>query len=438
MQDIILKTIHIDPTQQGSYFTVPFEVPEAIERLSLNYHYPRRPEMDHELPNGRYAACDELNIIDLGLIAPDGRQVGASGSDKLALTVSETDATPGYLPGPIVPGTWQILVGAYKVEPDGVDVEYEITLDHKDRRLFKGDLHAHTLASDGVHTLEELAWKAKRNGLDFVAVTDHNQFAPAAAMPRVEGVTMIPGVEWTHYQGHANFLGIDQPYDGSFFTNTFEETLAKFESARQRGATITINHPLDDNCGFHFDMTRLPFDCLEVWNGPMREYNLKAVGLWQQLLSAGRKIPICGGSDYHRDTPFIFLGGPTMGLYAGSRGASDLLAALRAGNGYITFAPNGPTVELTAGDAILGESVHWAEVRELRIHADGLLKGDVLRVVTGASSDVLLQAPADGSASLIYPMAAPGFARVEILRTFIPGVPMLPALLSNPIYFDKG
>ena len=96
MQDIILKTIHIDPTQQGSYFTVPFEVPEAIERLSLNYHYPRRPEMDHELPNGRYAACDELNIIDLGLIAPDGRQVGASGSDKLALTVSETDAACCY------------------------------------------------------------------------------------------------------------------------------------------------------------------------------------------------------------------------------------------------------------------------------------------------------------------------------------------------------
>jgi hypothetical protein len=436
MQDIIQKTIHIEPAQQGSYFTVPFEVADNVERLSLHYSYARRPEVNLDLPNGDYTARDEINIIDLGLLAPDGRQVGASGSDKLEFTVSETDATPGYTPCPIVPGTWQILVGAYKVAPGGVDVDYKITLDSKSRRLFKGDLHAHTLASDGVHTLDELAWKAKRNGLDFIAVTDHNQFVAAEALPHVEGLTMIPGVEWTHYQGHANFLGVSQPYDGSFFTNAFDEAQAKFTTARQRGALITVNHPFDEICGFQFDLQKLPFDCIEVWNGPMRESNLKAVGLWQQLLSAGRKIPICGGSDYHRDTPFIFLGGPTMGLYAGSRGASDLLAALRNGNGFISFAPNGPTVELTAGDAILGESVRWSEVRELRIQADGLVKGDVLRVVTGQRNEVLFQAPSDGSADLVYPMDAPGFARVEILRAFLPGLPMLPALLSNPIYFD--
>ncbi|HWQ04087.1 MAG TPA: CehA/McbA family metallohydrolase [Longilinea sp.] len=437
MQDYLTLSIHVDPSQQGSYFTVPFEVPEYMERLTLRYHYARRPETLHTQANGRFTGRGEQNIIDLGLISPDGKQAGASGSDKLEFTLSETDATPGYTPCPILPGTWQILVGAYKVAPDGVDVDYEITLESKSRRLFKGDLHTHTLASDGVHTLEELAWKAKRNGLDFVAVTDHNQFVAAEALPHVEGVTMIPGVEWTHYQGHANFLGISQPYDGSFFTNTFEEAQSKFISARQRGALITINHPFDEICGFQFDLQQLPFDCIEVWNGPMRESNLKGVGYWQQLLSTGQKIPICGGSDYHRDTPFIFLGGPTMGLFAGSRGTSDLLKAIRKGNGFITFAPNGPTLELNAGDAIMGESVCWSDWHELRIQADGLLAGDVLRVITGKRSEVILQAPSDGSADLVYPMDSPGFARVEILRTFIPGLPMLPALLSNPIYFDE-
>jgi len=436
MPEKILKTIHIDPSQQGSYFTVPFEVPENMERLTLNYRYARRPEMLQTLANGRFTARAEQNIIDLGLIAPDGKQAGASGSDKLEFTLSETDATPGYTPCPVVAGTWQILVGAYKVAPGGVDVDYEITLEPKSRRLFMGDLHAHTLASDGVHTLEELAWKAKRNGLDFVAVTDHNQFVAAEALPHVEGLTMIPGVEWTHYQGHANFLGVSQPYDGSFFTNTFEEAQAKFATARQRGALIVINHPFEEICSFQFNLQQLPFDCIEVWNGPMRESNLKAVGMWQQMLGAGQKIPICGGSDYHRDTPFIFLGGPTMGLYAGSHGTSDLLAAMRKGNGFITFAPNGPTLALSAGEAIMGESVRWSDVHEFRIQADGLLAGDILRVVTGQRSEVLLQAPSDGSADLVYPMDAPGFARVEILRAFLPGLPMLPALLSNPIYFD--
>jgi len=287
-----------------------------------------------------------------------------------------------------------------------------------------------------VHTLEELAFKAKRNGLDFVAVTDHNQLVAKDILPRLPGVTMIPGVEWTHFKGHANFLGIDQPYDGPFFANTPAEIQAKFTSARQHGALISINHPFEPIAPFQFDLAALPFDCIEVWNGPMRESNLRAVGYWQQMLVSGKKIPACGGSDYHRDTPFIFLGGPTMGVYAESAGSSDILAAVRAGHSYITFAPNGPSIEVTAGEAILGDSVPYADVKSIQINAFDLVSGDVLRVVTDTSSDVLFTMPADGDVDLTYPMAAPGFARVEILRAFLPGLPMLPALISNPIYFD--
>ena len=43
-----------------------------------------------------------------------------------------------------------------------------------DLRLLKGDLHTHTLASDGVLTAKELGWRAVRHGLDYVAITDHN------------------------------------------------------------------------------------------------------------------------------------------------------------------------------------------------------------------------------------------------------------------------
>jgi hypothetical protein len=249
-------------------------------------------------------------------------------------------------------------------------------------------------------------------------------------------VTLIPGVEWTHFKGHANFIGIDQPYDEPFATNTPTETHSRFESARARGALISINHPFEPIAPFQFDLQTLPFDCIEIWNGPMRESNLKAVGYWQHLLAAGKKIPACGGSDYHRDTPFVFLGGPTTGVYADSTGVSDIVAAVRAGHSFITFAPNGPILEMTAGDAILGDSVAWAKVKELRINVQGLLAGDLLRVVTAKNSVVLFTAPSDGDIELTYAMDAPGFARVEILRAFLPGLPMLPALISNPIFFD--
>jgi len=430
--------IHIDADKAGSYFTLPFTVPNdfAWETLSLKYDYPRRPGVQQSVDHGEFLSSLEKNIIDLGLISPEGSQVGASGSDKSEIIVSEEYATPGYRPWCIEPGEWQILVGAYKVEADGVDVDYEVTLESKIQRLLKGDLHTHTLASDGVHTLDELAFKAKRNGLDFVAVTDHNQLVSKGELPRLPGVTMIPGVEWTHFKGHANFIGVDQPYEGSFFTNDPAVVQEKFLSARQRGSLITINHPFEPVAPFQFDMFTLPFDCLEIWNGPMRESNLKAVGLWQQLLMGGKKIPACGGSDYHRDTPFIFLGGPTMGVYSDSAGASDIVAAVRAGHSFITFAPDGPTLEMTAGEALMGDSVLWSDQNILYIHAMNLAIGDVLRVVTGAGSEVLFTAPTDGDIELNYEMSSPGFARVEILRAFLPGLPMLPALISNPIYFD--
>ena len=247
---------------------------------------------------------------------------------------------------------------------------------------------------------------------------------------------MIPGVEWTHFNGHANFTGVDHPYDDPYVTGAADEAAQKFASARKSGALITINHPFDPICSFLFDINKLPFDCLEIWNGPMRESNLKAVGFWHQLLCNGKKIPAVGGSDYHRDTPFIFLGGPTTYVFAESNGKSDILAALRAGHSFITFAPDGPTCELTSGVAMMGDSIAHEKVNVIKLQVSRLQTGDVVRVITNSKSDVLFTATSDGEVDLTYKVEVTSFARAEVLRSFLPGVPMLPALITNPIYFD--
>ncbi len=424
--------VFVSREQEGQYLTVPFVMPPKVESLSLTCQYERRAGTG----SGGFTPRQEINIIDLGLIAPDGTQVGASGSDKDSFQVSETEATPGYRTCRLVPGEWRILLGAYKIAPEGVAVAYELTFTHKRLRLLKGDLHTHTLASDGVLTLDELGRHALRHGLDFLAVTDHNQMVPTDALPRLPGLTMIPGIEWTHYKGHANFTGVDAPYDGSFMANTFEEVQARFASARQRGALITLNHPFDEGCPFTFDMESLPFDCLEIWNGPMRMSNMQAIALWHSFLAAGKKIPVCGGSDYHRSQLFLFPGGPTTCVYAMSAGVSDILAALRQGHAYVVYAPGGPTLELTAGESLMGDSVPFSTVKELEITVNGLRAGDVVQVVTAQGGTPLLKAENDGNFRGHYRMDSPGFARIEVLREFIPGIPMLPALVSNPVYFD--
>ena len=210
------RTLHIDHAQEGTYLRLPFTMPAGMERLTISYRYERYRESD---AGGGFTTSEEVNIIDLALVAPNGSEAGASepngasGSNKSQVTISATWATPGYRPMSLIPGVWQIIVGAYQVAPEGVDITYELTFEPKTRRLLRGDLHTHTLASDGVLTAEELGRHALRHGLDFIALTDHNQFARADTLPRIEGLTMIPGVEWTHYRGHANFLGVDQPFD---------------------------------------------------------------------------------------------------------------------------------------------------------------------------------------------------------------------------------
>ena len=204
-------TFTITPDQQGQYLTVPFTMPENVAEFRLSYAYPRFEEQAQPLPNGTFTPHVQINIIDLGLIAADGSQAGASGSDKTRFFINGKTATPGYQPRPLTPGEWQILAGAYKVAPGGVTVTYDLTFILKERQLLLGDIHTHTIGSDGVLTLEELAAQAQKHDLDFLAITDHNQMVSPAVLTRIPNITLIPGVEWTHYRGHANFLGLEKP-----------------------------------------------------------------------------------------------------------------------------------------------------------------------------------------------------------------------------------
>ena len=54
-------------------------------------------------------------------------------------------------------------------------------------------------------------------------------------------------------------------------------------------------------CPWLFEFEGIIYDAVEVWNGPMRKDNLKAVKWWDDQLKQGRRLPAIGGSDYHRD-----------------------------------------------------------------------------------------------------------------------------------------
>src|SRR6202012_5216069 len=78
------------------------------------------------------------------------------------------------------------------------------------RRWLAGDLHSHTVHSDGAQTVPEVAALAAGRGLDFLAIPDHNTISHHAELPaaaRRYGITLLPGQAGPTDGGHAGAAG---------------------------------------------------------------------------------------------------------------------------------------------------------------------------------------------------------------------------------------
>jgi len=73
--------------------------------------------------------------------------------------------------------------------------------------MIKGDLHCHTTLSDGSLGVEQVIVQAKRVGLDFISITDHDtmsSFNRARILGERYGIQTIPGVELTAWDKKRN------------------------------------------------------------------------------------------------------------------------------------------------------------------------------------------------------------------------------------------
>jgi len=323
-----------------------------------------------------------------------------------------------------------------------VDVEYNISYTMKQRRLLRGDLHTHTVVSDGVLKVRELAEHARGHGLDFVAVTDHNVLYEACAADSVPGITLIPGMEWTLFKGHSNFLGLQRPLCGSYIADTPQEIRERFTLARTYGALVCVNHPCAEYAAFKTPLDELDFDCMEVWNGPMNCSNLEAIALWQRLLVSGRRIAACAGSDYHYDALLLFIGGPTTCVWADSASAGDIIDAVRRGRSYMVYHPKGPAIVSMTGTspgepkAEVGEIIRHHEGAALEVALQGLAAGDELLVLNPNGQRSVHVMRGSGVLNLHIVIDKPGFAALMLVRNLYPSEEKLPVLLSNPVYFE--
>lgn len=461
--DLVLEG-EVHSSQNKSYFEVPFSVPAGVHRLTVFFENQGK---------------DQRTVLDLGIADPV-RFRGNSGGNKDHFTISETDATPSYLPGAILQGRWKLLVSVPNIRP-GITSHYraevwfnrvlddssftEHPLDDRPG-WYRGDLHMHTAHSDG--SCSSRSGKpvpcpvfvtidaAARRGLDFVAVTDHNTTSHYDAMrelqPYFDKTLLIPGRELTTFHGHANIFGATRFVDYRLGSPEVPDVNAMFRSARDLGAIVSINHPeaptgeVCMGCGWDAqpaaDMALVT--AIEVINGGGGQGFLPGVRFWEQQLQQGRRITAIGGSDnHHGDWPLDrqgSIGSPTTVVYARNLSVESILAGIRAGHVFLDLtgshsrlleihaAAGGSTAEM-GGDLEPGK----AQTVSFSEHVAGCPGDSVRLLVDGQPSTSLPSAPIGSSDETLHGAWQADGAR-HWIRAEVRDAQGQLVLFGNPIY----
>jgi len=443
--DLVL-TGDVTGAQNKTYFEVPFEVPAGKHRLTVDF---------------RYTARDQRATLDPGIFDPQ-RFRGESGGNKSHFTLSETDATPSYLPGVIVPGKWHLLISVPNMRAQVVShYTAEIRFDDRDedagfaaqplatgKRWYRGDLHMHTAHSDGsclsqggrqvpcplYLTVETAAARA----LDFIAISDHNADSQnndlRELQPYLDRLLLIPGREMTTFHGHFNVWGVTQFMDfrvspGSLSLNdVLRDAIAK-------GGIASVNHaeaPEGEDCmGCRWepsaDTDMDLFSAVEVIN--YGEIMFSSAKYWDSQLRAGHRLAAVGGSDNHYATappgyPSA-VGWPTTVVEANELSVPAILNGIRNGRTFIDLTASRDKAldfEAKSGGSVakMGETlrVSGGSVLNIAIQVTGAQGSTAHLLLDGEESSATSALPVQSAnAEVTATLAAPAgrhWLRVEI------------------------
>jgi hypothetical protein len=243
----------------------------------------------------------------------------------------------------------------------------------------RGELHSHTVHSDGEFSVPVLIEQARQRGLDFLAITDHNTVTGLSEVdPAVLGdLVIVPGMELTTFRGHALALGTTCWIDWRTGYNGWTMQDAAHQ-VHEQGGLFILAHPKDigspvcTGCRWEYDDFNLELaDGIEIWNGWWPGFNqssAKTLDLWQELQSQAVFMPATSGSDYHHENDWG-PGRPAAYVRVEQRSAAGVLEGVRKGR-------------------MISSSGPWLEVRlSLDEHSPAALIGDTL---SGSQAQVLL------------------------------------------------
>src|SRR5829696_5863314 len=312
------------------------------------------------------------------------------------------------------------------------------------RGWYRGDLHTHTVHSDGRRTPAQLAAAARAAGLDFFASTEHNTTSANLDWGRHAGpgLLVVDGQEVTTRDGHWLALGLGPGPVVDWRHRAGDGGLGRAVAGlRDRGGLAVAAHPFCPlpGCGWGFGYQDV--DAVEVWNGPWGADDEAALVAWDRLLAGpGRFLPAVAGSDAHG--PGDRVGLPHTVVLAGGLDRRSVLDGLAAGRCWLAgSAAVDLRLEATAAGASagIGERLAVPAGQEVAVRLQGRGAPGCLARLCGPGGPALEAGLGAGAPETVEwrATAAPGaWARAEVRGPPVAGASPGPMLaLTNPVWF---
>jgi hypothetical protein len=395
----------LTPDDMRQLTPVHFDVPDGITQINFDFSFtPKHPE-GHQFPNQ----------ISLMVYDPDGPRLGISKPRPEGSFINAINPSPGGMPHPITSGRWTVYILVYRLLTPHQPAEYTLTITmstdkikgeprqfprgkvaSRGRGWYRGDLHAHSIHSDGSWDIPELVQFWRDRKVDFMTLSDHDTISGLAQVRSLadDDLLTLGGIEISTFLGHCVAVGVHEWFD---WRTADGEKIPIPEIAKKviaTGALFTIAHPRDKGepwcCGcrwLHEDMMPGNALAVEIWNGYWGERNEEALRLFYSWLNQGHRIVATSGTDIHRPPPENIAGhGAVNVVYAEDLTEKAIIDGIKAGHSYISAGPeldvsarSSSGVEGMVGDTLPSEPVDimigWKDAKQgsmVRLIVDGM------------------------------------------------------------------